>query len=265
MNEVIQGTVRELEPRYKSRSDNEIIDEIRIGYHAGEALFYLLFGRYAEMLNALFRQQAVPSVEFDDFMLELDIRLFMNRCAAIIAYDERKASFKTYLSRIAHNVLYDMNAKEMPLLDASCIRDSVANVDDVEFYMLVDAINSYPNKDGRYVLIKTIEGYKSKEIAVMLTSRRHEEGTLEEDKELKPSYIDTLRSRTLKALRSRLAAPDLASPSPCMAEPSEACSENVMDMEVKVMAPARFARPDYGFNNMFISNLCDLYNIIMVR
>ena len=50
-----------------------------------------------------------------------------------------------------------------------------------------------------------------------------------------------------------------------MAEPSEACSENVMDMEVKVMAPSRFAHPDYGINNMFINNLCDLYNIIMVR
>lgn len=173
MNDVIQAAVKRLEPKYKPRSDKEIITEIGLGDSSGDALFYLLFGRYAEMLEAIFRRQSSGRIEFDDFMLELDIRLFVNRCAAIISFDENKASFKTYLGTIAHNLLYDMSAKEMPTRDIlEALRQTDCGFDEYGMSILVDAINSYPNKDSRYVLLKTIEGYKSKEIAAMLTRRR---------------------------------------------------------------------------------------------
>lgn len=163
MNDVIQAAVKRLEPKYKPRSDKEIITEIGLGDSSGDALFYLLFGRYAEMLEAIFRRQSSGRIEFDDFMLELDIRLFVNRCAAIISFDENKASFKTYLGTIAHNLLYDMSAKEMPTLDIlEALRYVDCGFDEYGMSILVDAINSYPNKDSRYVLLKTIEGYKAR-------------------------------------------------------------------------------------------------------
>src|SRR5574344_736291 len=146
-NNVIQGTVKELEQRYKKRTDEDMIKDIRMGIHAGEALFYLLFGRYAGMLRITFNKQAKPSMEFDDFMLELDIRLFTDRCAAFFSFDERKASFTTYLSKIAHNLLYDMNAKEVPTLDISVMQHSVCGVDEYEMFALVDAINSFRSEE----------------------------------------------------------------------------------------------------------------------
>lgn len=204
MNQVIQGTVRELERRYKDMSDEEIIREIRIGLCAGEALFYLLFGRYVEMLHLLYQNYGSAKMEFDDFMLELDIKLYAKQFAAISNFDIQKASFKTYLSKIAQNLLHDLRTKELPMLDISLVDCEICGEDSFEMFALMDAINTFPHLDSRYVLIKTIEGYKSKEIAAMLTSRKQEEGTLDKDRELKPSYIDTLRSRALKTIRNQI-------------------------------------------------------------
>ena len=249
MNDVIQAAVKRLEP-----SDKEIITEIGLGDSSGDALFYLLFGRYAEMLEAIFRRQSSGRIEFDDFMLELDIRLFVNRCAAIISFDENKASFKTYLGTIAHNLLYDMSAKEMPTRDIlEALRQSI----------LVDAINSYPNKDSRYVLLKTIEGYKSKEIAAMLTRRRQEEGTLDKGKSLTPAYVDTVRSRTLKAIRRMIAdtreQAESRGVSACpvaldMAEPFALAKASTPTLLKPKAAP--FA----DITNPFITNIYILYN-----
>ena len=91
MNQVIQGTVNELERRYKDKTDEEVIQEMRVGEHAGEALFYLLFGRYAEMLLLIFNQQTMTIMDFDDFMLELDIKLYAQTCAVIRSFDPHRA------------------------------------------------------------------------------------------------------------------------------------------------------------------------------
>lgn len=204
MNQTVRDTVRTLRPRYTGRTDSEIINVIRIGRNSGEALFYLLFDRYQDMLHSLFAQEATAAMEFSDFMLELNMRLFDKGCTAVKKFDEKKASFKTYLSKIAHNLLYDLRKKEKPTLE--CTEDVIdATFDDGEQVMqLIDAINSYTDSDARYVLFKVIEGYKSREIALMLSSRRHEEGTLDKEETLKPSYIDTIRSRALRKIRKNM-------------------------------------------------------------
>ena len=250
MNDVIQAAVKRLEPKYKPRSDKEIITEIGLGDSSGDALFYLLFGRYAEILEAIFRRQSSGLIE--------------NRCAAIISFDENKASFKTYLGTIAHNLLYDMSAKEMPTRDIlEALRQADCGFDEYGMSILVDAINSYPNKDSRYVLLKTIEGYKSKEIAAMLTRRRQEEGTLDKGKSLTPAYIDTVRSRTLKAIRRMMAGPR---------EQAESCGVSACQVSLGVTEPFALAKastptllkPEAAsftdITNPFITNIYILYN-----
>lgn len=204
MNLTVKECVRTLHPRYGGLSDTEIIEKIRIGQNAGEALFYLLFGRYQEMLHAIFCQEATSAMDFSDFMFELNMRLFANDNSAINKFDADKASFKTYLSRIAHNLLFDLRKKEQPTIDYSEEFIEQSADDGHQMMLLIDAINSYADRDARYVLFKVIEGYKSKEIAIMLSSRRHEEGTLDESEELKPSYIDTIRSRALQNLHRQI-------------------------------------------------------------
>lgn len=202
MNDAIRHAVRGLERQYKDKPDEAIIQEMRTGRRAAEALFYLLFGRYADMLRVMYAMQSLTLMEFDDFMLELDIRLSKDGCAGVRRYRPEKASFKTYLSAIARNLLYDLREKELPTLDADSLEDTLRDEWEGEEVMsLIEEINSFPDKDSRYVLLKTIEGYKSKEIAAMLTGRKREEGALHGSEELKPSYIDTLRSRALKSIR----------------------------------------------------------------
>lgn len=259
MNQTIEESVLSLQPIYSGLTDAQVIGEIRTGRNAGEALFYLLFGRYQEMLHVLFVQEATAAMEFSDFMLELNMRLYNQGLAAIKRFDETKASFKTYLSKIAHNLLYDLRKKEKPTID--CPDDIIDSTSDDGALMmqLIDAINSYADKDGRYVLFKVIEGYKSKEIATMLTSKRHEEGTLDESETLKPSYIDTIRSRSMRNIRANLNMRerdfyDISAPYSCIdgaspiSEPIEAeRSAKTSICEERTMV--------YNYCNPFIENL----------
>lgn len=269
MNQVIQGTVKELESKYKDLSDDEIIWEIRAERHAGEALFYLLFGRYASMLEMIFSMQVLTSIDFDDFMLELDIRLFKDHCLAIKNYHSDRASFKTYLSTIARNLLYDLREKDMPTLDEEAVETALFYHSDSEAVItLVEEINSYPNKDARYVLFKTIEGYKSKEIAAMLTSRRHEEGTLEEEKILTPNTIDAIRSRALKAIRRRIEKQEepVCRSMVCPSAAMDMDSYSMSDMEMTEPMPMESASPAMPISvaaGLFMSNISDLYNEMM--
>lgn len=265
MNVVIQETVRKLRLKYTNMTDEAIVKEIIMGHHAGDALFYLLFGRYADMLKLLFSKQSQTLMDFDDFMLELDIRLFKEDCRAIKCFDSDKASFKTYLSTIARNLLYDLREKELPALDVQSIAMELQEHSDMEDVMwLIEEINHYPNKDSRYVLLKTIEGYRSKEIAVMLTSRKHEDGSLAATENLKPSYIDTLRSRALKAIRNRISSTAKQNAvEPCMPDMS-VMQEKFMDYceeaDASMLYYRSSATPRFLIDNLFVSNILNLYH-----
>lgn len=201
MNLTVRESVKALQPYYDGLTDTQIIDEIRAGLNVGEALFYLLFGRYQDMLHTVFSQNSTAAIEFSDFMLELNMRLLSQELAALRRFDETKASLKTYLSKIAHNLLCDLRKKILPSIFYPEEILDPTSFDGLLVMQLIDAINSYADKDARYVLFKTIEGYRSKEIALMLSSKRHEDGTLDANETLKPSYIDTLRSRALRNIR----------------------------------------------------------------
>jgi DNA-directed RNA polymerase specialized sigma24 family protein len=245
MNKVIKGTVKELSSRYKDMPDDKIVQQIREGWNGGEALFYLLFGRYADMLKGLFLRFSNPSMDFDDFMLELDIKLFKCDCRVICEY-KGDSSFATYLNTIARNLLYDMRKQSMPTID---IDESmfIESYDNSRMTYMIEAINKDPNKDAQFVIFKTLEGYKSKEIAKLLSDKRHEEGTMPQKETLKASYIDTLRSRTLKSIRLQIetmeqeinAAPvELAPPSNLMIEEErEFNCDRIAMMSVNVNLP----------------------------
>lgn len=261
MNQTVRETVQILQPRYAGHSDSEIINVIRTGQNSGDALFYLLFGRYQDMLQTLFTQEATAAMDFSDFMLELNMRLFNQGCVAVKKFDEKKASFKTYLSRIAHNLLYDLRKKEKPTIE--CTEDVLdATFDDGELVMqLIDAINSYTDGDARYVLFKVIEGYKSKEIALMLSSRRHEDGTLDENETLKPSYIDTIRSRALRNIRRNImidAKSLQRSPMESYISAKQHCN---MSFDVESYAEPTICKSSnisYTQDNLFLENLRNL-------
>ncbi len=195
MSNITRKTALELEPEFGKIPDQALV--LRIGQGMDESwkiLFYLLFGRYVSMLEAVFAKYAKQCLDFDDFMLELHVKMGKNHFAAITGY-KGTAQFKTYLSTIARNLLFDMGKREKPTIDITAAYD-LPYEDDYEreqITRLIELINTYPDDNTRFVLFKTIEGYSSKEIAPMLAERS--------GKEVIPSYVDTLRSRAYRKLR----------------------------------------------------------------
>lgn len=252
MNKVIQGTVRELEPRYKNLTDVEIIEEVKEGKNMGEAVFYLLFGRYAEMLGILFASQDMKLMDFDDFMLELDIRLFKEHCEIVRQFDGRKASFKTYLSTIARNLLYDLRKKDMPMIDIEIAAASIFTDDNQRVTAMIEAINHLKNKEGRFVMFKTIEGYSSMEIAAMLGN-------------VKPAYVDTLRARAKIQIRIMVEESDRSVNASVPSDELRTTMCNVlfdrpyMDAEVSTA----HIQPLPDMESFFVARLFNLYNEIM--
>ena len=104
MNNVIRGAVGELGPRYKDRLTMRFLSDIRSGESRWRCS--VLSPVWALCRDAAVHLQSAGGthMESDDFMLELYIRLFAGRCAALSLFDGSKALFKTYLSKIAHNL-----------------------------------------------------------------------------------------------------------------------------------------------------------------
>ena len=97
----------------------------------------------------------------------------------------------------------------------------------------------------------------------MLTRRQQEEGTLDKGKSLTPAYIDTVRSRTLKAIRRMMAGPrgqaESRSVSACpvaldMAEPFALAKASIPTL----LEPEAASFTD--ITNPFITNIYILYN-----
>lgn len=198
MSHITRKTALELEPEYGKIPDEALVRRIGKGEdESWKVLFYLLFGRYVSMLEAVFVKYAKQGLDFDDFMLELHVKMGKDHFAAVTAY-KGTARFKTYLSTIARNLLFDMGAREKPTIDIDAAR-YLPYEDDYEreqMLRLLELINEFPHEKTRFVLFKTLEGYSSKEIAAMLAAQS--------GKEIKPSYVDTLRSRAYSTLRAQV-------------------------------------------------------------
>ena len=192
MSELTHKAAMELESEFGMCSDEALAARIgRPGEDSWKMLFFLLFGRYRDMCEAIFSKYAGQGLDFDDFMLELHIKLGRNDFAAISGY-KGEAKFKTYLSTIARNLLFDIDRRSKPTIDIASVRDLPCE-DDFErrqMEQLVQLINEYPDERARFVLFKTIEGFSSKDIGELLG--------------IKPANVDTIRSRAMKKLRSQV-------------------------------------------------------------
>jgi len=205
MNQVISSTITRLKPALSALSDVEIVEALSDDESAGDALFYLLYERYRPMLRKLFGGSKT-SWDFDDFMLELYCKLFDDHCAGLRRFNPKRAKLSTYLYTIARNLLANLAKREEPMLNVPLDQCDLAGTDAHDVMVLMDAINTYPKPDARYVLRKTVEGYKSKEIADMLTSLHHEDGSLAPNETRTEAYVNTLRSRALREIRLSLIA-----------------------------------------------------------
>lgn len=270
MNRIVNEKVAALQTVFNGQTDAGLLDMIFTGHHSGDALFYLMFGRYGAELQTLFNTNGPKQMEFSDFMLELNMKLYNDSFKVLKTFNAAKASFKIWLSKVASNLLYDLRKKER---DTYEINDNLFLIeyDNERIMMLIDEINNYPKPDSRYVLRKVIEGYSSREIAGMLTSLRHEKGTLPADEQLKSSYIDTLRSRALRDIGRNMIKKEREEKRLIIEseEPLECCCiaprrrtgapMSAPGLENCGMAD-RYAEPEFipSFTNFFFDNLQDI-------
>ena len=232
MSEITHKTALELEHEYGGIPDEQLVARIgKEGEDSWKMLFYLLFGRYESMLEAVFSTYAGRGLDFDDFMLELHVKMGRNGFSAVTGY-KGNALFKTYLSTIARNLLFDIGKREKPTIDIGSIRDLPCD-DDYErerMEQLLEIINAWPDETARFIIFKTIEGYTSKDIAQLLSERKGEE--------VKPSNVDAIRSRTYKKIRQRIERTreyTFASEAPKMAMREALCDEMVSYNEMPAM------------------------------
>jgi len=198
MSEITHKAALELESEYGSVPDDQLVARIgKEGEDSWKMLFYLLFGRHESMLEAVFATYAGRGLDFDDFMLELHVKMGRNNFGAVTGY-KGAALFKTYLSTIARNLLFDIGKREKPTIDISTVRDLPCDDDSEREQMaqLLEIINAWPDETARFILFKTIEGYSSKDIAGMLSERRGEG--------VSPANVDTIRSRTYRKIRQQI-------------------------------------------------------------
>ena len=239
MNGITHKTALELESEYGGVPDEQLVARIgKEGEDSWKMLFYLLFGRYRSMLEAVFATYAGFGMDFDDFMLELHVKMGRNDFGAITGY-KGTALFKTYLSTIARNLLFDIGRREKPTIDISTVRDLPCE-DEYEreqMAQLLEIINAWPDETARFILFKTIEGYSSKDIARLLSERRGEK--------VGPANVDTIRSRTYRKIRQQIERTErriLSAGAPKMAM-REMCYDEMVPCE---SAPAPVSM-DYRF------------------
>lgn len=169
---------------YSKLSDKQIVGKILAEPHDEEAAAYLLHDRYAPLIHKLYRRLTTDDTWFDDCVDELFIHLRGNDSTwRILANFEWRSSFGYWLRKIVYSKFRDVLPK---LIENGGRNVSIDNNDPqqppvqlpdggresferrLRKVMLMEAIGKLKDDDQRFVMLKRLEGYKSKEIADML-------------------------------------------------------------------------------------------------
>lgn len=169
---------------YNKLSDRQIVEKILAKPHDEEAAAYLLHDRYAPLLLRLYKRLQQEDTWFDDCVDELFIHIKgKDGSWRILANFEWRSTFGYWLKGVAWNKFNEVLPK---LIENGGLNQSMDNDDpekpkvqlpdggEEDFVrlmdkgMLMEAVRQLKDDDQRFVILKRLEGYRSKEIAVML-------------------------------------------------------------------------------------------------
>ena len=207
---------------YSTLSDKQIVEKILATPPDEEAAFFLLHNRYAPLLHNLYKFFTQEETWFDDCVDDLYMHLRGKDCTwNTLARFEWRSSFGYWLKGVAFHRFRDIMPK---LIGKSGL---VVSIDDdnpekpkvqipdggedvyerlLRKVMLLEAIRTLKDDDQRFVILKRLEGYKSKEIATMLQERWQKHGIKKynsEDKLVVPDadYVNVHVQRAKQMLR----------------------------------------------------------------
>lgn len=167
---------------YSKLSDKQIVEKVLAEPHDEEAAAYLLNDRYAPLLNSLYRYFTQDDIWIDDCINELFIHLKgKDGSWRTLAAFEWRSTFGYWLKKVAfskfkdllsklienggRNVSVDNDNSQKPKFQISDGGEGCERLQ--RKIIIMEAVNKL-NDDEKFVIIKRMEGYSSKEIAVLL-------------------------------------------------------------------------------------------------
>lgn len=194
-----------MDNKYNKLTDKELISIILSGRE--DAFLYLLYVRYRA--DVLYH---VTSFDHTDYYYEDIISLVYKSLKGKngdwlpLSNFQWKCKFRTWLNKIIYSECCAFFRKK---IDTTDISPSIVVEDKEELLeelVLMEAIARLDDEDGRFILLRVLEGYSSKEIAILLERKRREEGRIKhkpDGKELIPSdgYVDNYKRKCLSKIK----------------------------------------------------------------
>ncbi|MFH1426173.1 MAG: RNA polymerase sigma factor [Candidatus Kerfeldbacteria bacterium] len=161
-----------------------------------EMAFAQLYNAYIDQIYGFVMKRIGHPETSEDLVSEIFRKVFTN----LEAFDSSKASFRTWLYRIANNTIIDhyrvtRNPNKPAVVDIDSIQDLasqtrtpeeiVLNSDEREFMQA--CINELPEKQQKVVQLKYIEGFSHEEIAEVMG--------------MTPNNIGVISHRALKKMK----------------------------------------------------------------
>ena len=207
---------------YNDLSDKQIVDKILAQPHNEEAAAYLLHNRYDPLLQKVYKRLTEDGSWFDDCVDELFMHLKgKDSTWHTLASFEWRSSFGSWLKGVAKNKFLEVLPK---LIENGGFNVSI-DCDDPEKpkvqvpdggeesferrqrkVVLMEAIGQLKDDDQRFVILKRLQGYNSKEIAILLQKKWQKHGIKKYNnkKELvvpDAAYVDVRTQRAKENLK----------------------------------------------------------------
>lgn len=212
--------------KYAGLNDKEIVARIITEPYDEDAAAYLIYDRYQPLCTAVCKRTFNNMEYLDELQSELFMLLKGNRCdwRALRSFQWR-SSLGVWLKVTAFNLslslrrqLIENEGKNISIdapvknEDESHTNVEVLIDEEVEYerryrmVLLQEAINSLENPDQRFVLVRRLQGYSSKEIAAQLRQHWHRQNIVRRNNKgqvVVPDggYIDNLFKRGYDSVR----------------------------------------------------------------
>jgi RNA polymerase sigma factor (sigma-70 family) len=206
---------------YDELSDRQIVEKILAEPHDEDAAAYLLHVRYAPLINKIYKRFTKDDTWFDDCVDELFIHLKGKDCTwhALGNFEWRSTlgywlkgvawhRFRDVLPKMIENgglnVSIDNNDPKKPKVQIT--DEGEGNYDRrLRKVLLMEAISKL-DEDQRFVIQKRLEGYNSREIAILLQNKWQTLGIQKYNNKKEPvvpdsGYVDVHIQRAKKMLR----------------------------------------------------------------
>lgn len=208
--------------RYEQYDDRQVVAMILAIPHNEEAAAFLLYNRYDPLLHKVYRMLVQNSFWYDDCVDELFLHLRGNdREWRPLATIQWRSTFGCWLKRVAYRkfievlpslIENDRRTTSIDIGDPSEPQVQLPDGGEEEYerrqrkVILMEAIGQLKDEDQRFVILKRLEGYDSREIALLLQKRWQKHGIIKYNNRHElvvpdAAYVDVRTQRAKENLR----------------------------------------------------------------